>query len=66
MINLFTDITEGLVKQGYEVKGGNNSTFLVLKKGDNEIKVYADNYTHPNHFIVRYSVKSKEEELLFD
>ncbi len=59
MIKLFKDITEGLVKQGYKINGGNDTCFLILSKDKNVIKVFADNYDKPNYFIVRYSVVGK-------
>jgi len=62
MKNLFKDITEGLVKQGYTVSGGNDTCFLILSKDGNTIKVFADDYDKPNHFIVRYSVRREEKE----
>ena len=62
MKQLFQDITQGLTSQGWRVNGGNYDTFLILSKDDDVIKVYADNYEKPNHFVVRYSVGPKEQE----
>jgi len=56
MKKLFEDITKGLVKQGYKIHGGNYDTFLMLSKNKRIIKVFADDYEQPNHFIVRYSI----------
>ena len=56
MKNLFTDITLGLVSQGWKIQGGNHDTFLILTKNKKVIKVFADNYEKPNYFIIRYSV----------
>ncbi len=60
MKNLFTDITQGLVSQGWKIQGGNHDTFLILAKNKKAkkvvIKVFADNYEKPNYFIIRYSV----------
>lgn len=60
MKRLFQDITQGLEKQGWHINGGNYDTFLILSKGEAVIKVFADDYDKPNHFIVRYSVIAKE------
>ena len=60
MKRLFTDIALGLVTQGWKVKGGNDDTFLILERNGDNIKVFADNYKEPNHFIVRYSVKKDD------
>lgn len=57
MKQLFKDITTGLTTQGWKILGGNDNTFLILQKGKESIKVFADNYLKPNHFIVRYSSK---------
>lgn len=59
MKKLFQDITQGLEKQGWKVQGGNHDTFLMLGKGEEIIKVFADDYAKPNYFIVRYSVKKE-------
>jgi hypothetical protein len=56
MKQLFQDITQGLIEMGYKVHGGNHDTFLILSKNGNVVKVFADNYDKPNHFIVRYSI----------
>ena len=56
MKKLFKDITDGLVKQGYKIHGGNDTNFLILSKDGNNIKVHAS----PSrkgvlpHLIVRY------------
>jgi len=55
MKKLFEDITQGLVSGGWRIRGGNDDTFLILIKDGKTIKVFADNYDKPNHFIVRYS-----------
>ena len=61
MKKLFRDITTGLVTQGWTMVGGNDDTFLILQKPGKTIKVFADNYDKPNHFIVRYSYNKEEE-----
>jgi hypothetical protein len=61
MKELFKDITIGLTTQGWRILGGNDDTFLILQKPGKTIKVFADNYEKPNHFIVRYSYNEKED-----
>ena len=61
MRKLFKDITVGLTLRGWKVLGGNDDTFLILRKPSKTIKVFADNYEKPNHFVVRYSYNRKEE-----
>ena len=53
MIELFKDITEGLVKQGYRINGGNDTGFLILSKDNKVVKVFANDYDKPDHFIVK-------------
>lgn len=62
MKQLFTDITKGLVTQGWKVHGGNDDNFLILQKDGDAIKVFANNYREPTHFVVRYSVKAEGKE----
>ena len=61
MKQLFSDLVNGLKSQGWGDWGGNDDTFLIMKKGQDTIKIFADNYDKPNHFIVRYSYNSAEE-----
>ena len=78
MKKLFKDITEGLIKQGYKILGGNDTYFSILSKDGNTIKVFADNYEESkdentikvfvdnyeesNYFIVRYSVRKESKD----
>jgi hypothetical protein len=66
MKDLFKDITIGLTTQGWKDAGGNDDTFLILNKPGKTIKVFADNYEEPRHFIVRYSYNEKEEKKIFN
>jgi hypothetical protein len=62
MKDLFKDITIGLTTQGWKILGGNDDNFLILYREGATIKVFADNYKDPRHFIVRYSYNEKEEK----
>jgi len=57
MDKLFADITQGLALRKWRIRGGNDTGFLILSKGGNTIKVFADNYTKPNYFVVRFSAR---------
>ena len=56
MKNLFNDICDGLIKQGYKDEGGNFENFRILSKGRYGIKVYLQPNNRDN-IIIRYYFK---------
>lgn len=55
MKNLFKDLSNGLVKQGWKISGGNDTNYLIFTKGKKTIKVFGMPAFKPDYFIVRYS-----------
>ncbi len=58
--HLWLDIVAGLKKEGWKEEGGNFNSWIMMSKGDRNIKVFLRDYKklHEediNHVIIRYS-----------
>lgn len=58
--HLWLDIVAGLKKEGWKTKGGNYSSFLIMYKDGQNIKVFLRDYKKMhkddiNSVVVRYS-----------